>query len=255
MSAELLERARPYLRRPASCEAPLAVRDGVLDLLGSGPPRRGAQKSFDHAGIALLYDRLRAGPLRRLLGVPEFAAEFARVREGLALERGDVVLDLACGHGNFTVALAESVGPGGLVIGVDIARPMLRLARARVARAGLENVLLVHGDAHDLPIANHSLAKLNCSGGLHALPDPAKALAELARVSLPGTRLTASSFAEGPDDPRRRLKRWLERRFGVSFVPLDWLGRELERLGFEDYESCLVGGWLGCASARLPDAR
>ena len=96
------------------------------------------------------------------------------------------MLDLACGRGNFTVELARRVGPSGLVLGVDIARAMLARAAARVERARLTNVLLVRGDALALPIRAASLARLNCSGGLHQLSDLARALAEIARVAALG---------------------------------------------------------------------
>ncbi len=249
--AELLQRAIPYLRRPETCEAPWEIRDGVLDLLGQGPARRGAEKSFDHASVVWLYDRLRDGPIARIAGLPDFPEEVARVREGLALERGDTVLDLACGHGNFTVALAEAVGPEGLVIGVDLSRPMLTRAAARVQRSRLENVLLVWGDAHDLPIADRSLARINCSGGLHNMPELEGALAELRRVALPGALLTMSMFAAGPRDRRVRLKRRLDRFGAWHFVPLDGLGEQLGALGFGGYQSEMHGNWMGYASARL----
>jgi ubiquinone/menaquinone biosynthesis C-methylase UbiE len=247
----LLERATPYLRRPTGREGPLEISDGVLDLLGAGPARSGAQKSLDSKSIAWGYDRFRQGPLRKLVGLPDFATESARLLRGLALEPGDVVLDLACGHGNFTEVLARAVGPEGLVIGVDISPAMLARAVARLRRQALGNVLLVLGDAHDLPIADASLEKLNCSGGFHSMPDLPKALAELRRASRPGARLTTSSFAQSATDQRARAKRWLRRRFAVNFVRLDWLGHELEGLGFQDYDASLIGGWVGYASARL----
>jgi len=249
--ADLLARAAPYLRRPASHEGELEIRDGILDLMGEGPARRGAQLSLDHASLAWFYDRFRHGLIARVAGIPDFASECQRFQKELDLQPRDVVLDLACGHGNFTVALAERVGPGGLVIGVDISRAMLRRAVSRVRRARLENVLLVWGDAHDLPIADRSLAKLNCAGGFHSLPDLPKALAELARVSVPGARLNALSFAAGEDDRHAKLKQWLHNRFGAHFVPLDLLRRELEDVGFEEYRAYMNGSWVGYASARM----
>ncbi|NBY17284.1 MAG: methyltransferase domain-containing protein, partial [Betaproteobacteria bacterium] len=51
----------------------------------------------------------------------------------LAPQPGERVLDIGCGPGLTTLALAESVGPQGLVHAVDIAEPMLALARSRCA--------------------------------------------------------------------------------------------------------------------------
>lgn len=249
-SSHLLDRATPYLRRPEGLSDTLRIDDGILDLLGEGPVRRGAQLSLDRPIAAWVYAELRQGVVPTLLGLPPFEAECERLRSELALEPGDVVLDLACGHGNFSVAIAEAVGPEGIVIAIDISRAMLGRAVKRVERAGLENVLLIWGDAHVLPIADDSLTKLNCSGGFHAMPDLPRAVSELARVSMPGARLTASSFAASESDPRDRLKAWLDRRFGVNFVSLPMLGHTLASVGFGSYDSSMAGAWLGYASAR-----
>ncbi|HTR71782.1 MAG TPA: methyltransferase domain-containing protein [Mycobacteriales bacterium] len=73
---------------------------------------------------------------------------------------------------------------------------MLRRAATRVRELGMDNIVLVHGDAHQLPIADRSVDRVNCSGGLHAFPDLPRALREIERVARPGARLTASTFAQ-----------------------------------------------------------
>ena len=96
-----------------------------------------------------------------------------------------------------------------------------------------------------------SLARINCSGGLHSMPELEGALAELRRVALPGALLTVSMFATGPRDRRARLKRRLDRFAAWHFVPLDGLGVQLGALGFKGYQSEMHGNWMGYASARL----
>lgn len=66
--------------------------------------------------------------------------------DGLALRRGDAVVDLGCGTGLNFPLLAGAVGPGGRVIGVDATGAMLERAGRRVARAGWRNVELVQSD-------------------------------------------------------------------------------------------------------------
>ena len=240
----------PGLRCPRSGRA-VALRAGVLDLLGDDFAATVAQRSLDSPLSAAIYDRVRDA-FAPLIGMPRFPDEVAEVTRRLALGQGDVVLDLACGHGNFTVELARRVGASGLVIGVDIARAMLARAAARVERARLANVLLVRGDALALPIADASLAKLNCSGGLHQLPDLARALAELARVAAPGARVVLSSFATGSDRPAR-WRRLLRDRFGLHVVALPELARDLAALGFADVGWHASGPVFGRAWARRPD--
>jgi ubiquinone/menaquinone biosynthesis C-methylase UbiE len=109
-------------------------------------------------------------------------------------------------------------------------------------------VLLIRGDAQRLPIASGVLGRLNCSGGFLQIPDLPRALAELARVGRPGARLTASTFAEAERERLAPLKR-LSRRFGLHFVPLDWLERELAAAGFGGFSASLAGGLFAYTSA------
>lgn len=64
---------------------------------------------------------------------------------------GEIILDLGCGTGLNFPALAEAVGPGGLVIGIDRSPDMLAMARRRVADASWgDRIRLVESDAADL---------------------------------------------------------------------------------------------------------
>ena len=263
----LLERAAPLLRLPTSPNRPPDVltggsalhcpvtgcafpyHDGVLDLLDAGLDKTFTQDFLDTSFTAWAYDRFR-GWLTRALNSPDFPVEVAHIQQALQAQAGDTILDLACGHGNFTVEWAKRVGQEGLVIGLDISPPMLARAAHHVSQWGLDNVLLIRGDAHQLPFADGVLSKVNCSGGFHQFPDLPRALREIARVSAEGAVLTASTFAEGPGDPRAGLKRRMERRFALHFVPLIPLGERLAAVGYGDYEWSLPGGWFGYTSAR-----
>ena len=263
----LLERAAPLLRLPTSPDLPPEVLpdgsglccpvtsriypydNGVLDLLGTGPEKTVTQRALDSPFTAWAYDRFR-GWITRALAAPDFPEEVAQIDQRLQARAGDTILDLACGHGNFTVEWAKRVGPEGLLVGLDISAAMLKRAAAHANRWGLANVLLIHGDAHHLPLADRSLHKVNCSGGFHQFPDLPQALGEISRVSAESGVLTASTLSEGQDDSRAGAKRWMKRRFDLHFVPLLWLGEELAALGYTDYEWSLPGGWFGYASAR-----
>ncbi len=263
----LLVRAAPLLRLPTSPDRPPEVlpdgsglrcsatsttypyRDGVLDVLGDTLEKTATQHLLDTPLTAWSYDRFR-GWLTRALGTPDFPEEVAQIQQRLQVQAGDTVLDLACGHGNFTVEWAKRVGPEGLLIGLDISKAMLARAARHASRWGLANVLLIRGDAHRLPLADECLRKVNCSGGFHQFPDLAQALAEIGRVSAKGATLAASTFSQRPNDSRAGVKRWMKRRFQLHFVPLAWLGEELATLGYTDYESSLPGGWFGYTSAR-----
>jgi SAM-dependent methyltransferase len=269
----LLERAAPLLRLPTSPErAPEVLadgsglrcpvtgriypyRDGILYLLDATPDKTITQQTLDTPFTAWAYDRFREA-ITRALGSPDFPVEVAEAQQTLQVQDGDVLLDLACGQGNFTVEWAKRAGADGLVIGLDYSPAMLARATYHVPRWGLNNVLLIHSDAHALPFADSALHKVNCSGGFHQFPDLPRALREIARVSAPGAVLATSTFAEGTNDPRAALKRWFKRVFDLHFVPLVEMGEQLTALGYADYTWSLPGGgWFGYASARKRIAR
>jgi ubiquinone/menaquinone biosynthesis C-methylase UbiE len=263
----LLERAAPLLRLSTSPDRPPEVlpdgsglrcpvtgctfsyHKGVLNMLSADQDTTFTQDFLDTSVTAWAYDRFR-GWITRALNSPDFPVEFAHTQRVLQVRAGDTILDLACGHGNFTVEWAKRVGPEGPVIGLDLSPAMLARAAHHVRRWGLDNVLLIRGDAHHLPFADGCLSKVNCSGGFHQFPDLPQALREIARVSAEGAILAASTFAEEPDDRHAALKRWMKRRFALHFVPLTWLGEQLATLGYIDYECSLPGEWFGYSSAR-----
>jgi demethylmenaquinone methyltransferase/2-methoxy-6-polyprenyl-1,4-benzoquinol methylase len=65
----------------------------------------------------------------------------------LAVERGDLVVDVGCGTGLNFALLQEAIGPEGRIIGVDLTDAMLDQARRRIAQHGWKNVELVQSDA------------------------------------------------------------------------------------------------------------
>ena len=83
--------------------------------------------------------------------------EAAFAVRALGLQKGDRVLDLACGHGRHAVALARR---GMVVTGQDLNEDYLRMAREDAARAGVE-IETVHGDMRDIPFHEEFDAVIN----------------------------------------------------------------------------------------------
>ena len=63
----------------------------------------------------------------------------------LAPRPGECILDLGCGAGGSTAALAQDVNPGGMVTAIDVSPDLMSQARERLA--GQDNVKLIEGDA------------------------------------------------------------------------------------------------------------
>jgi ubiquinone/menaquinone biosynthesis C-methylase UbiE/DNA-binding transcriptional ArsR family regulator len=94
-----------------------------------------------------------------------------------------VVGDLGCGTGQLTAALAPFVAR---VIAVDASAAMLQAAKKRLH--GVDNVELRRGDLEALPIDDARLDAATLMLVLHHVPEPERALSEVARVIKPGGR-------------------------------------------------------------------
>jgi ubiquinone/menaquinone biosynthesis C-methylase UbiE len=91
-----------------------------------------------------------AEPEPELVRLAALAEVYGRATEEwldtAGLEPGMTVVDLGCGPGAVTLAVAERVGPTGRVIGLDSVDRPLELARLRAAEAGLTNVTFERAD-------------------------------------------------------------------------------------------------------------
>jgi demethylmenaquinone methyltransferase/2-methoxy-6-polyprenyl-1,4-benzoquinol methylase len=109
-----------------------------------------------------------------------------------SLTEGARVLDVACGTGDLSLALA---GAGrAQVIGLDFCRPMLEIARGKAAGEG-RRLPFVEGDALRLPFASESFDAVTIAFGLRNLAGVAEGLAELRRVLKPGGRAAILEFS------------------------------------------------------------
>ena len=130
--------------------------------------------------------------------------------------------DLGCGTGQMTMTLAPFVAR---VIAVDGSGEMLQAAKRRLR--GFDNIELRRGDLESLPIDDRSLDAAVVALVLHHVPDPARVLAEAARVLKPGGRvLVVDMLPHDREEYRRQMGHvWL----GFSE---DQVTRWLEAAGF-----------------------
>lgn len=135
-----------------------------------------------------LLDGMMAAVLERLLGLA-------------APRPGEVVLDIGCGTGASTLALAAAVAPGGRVVGADISEPQIARARERVAEARLEGVAFQVADvqSHDLGAGAFDLVASRF--GVMFFAEPAAAFANMRRAMRPGGRLAFAAWAPMAENP------------------------------------------------------
>jgi SAM-dependent methyltransferase len=139
--------------------------------------------------------------LRRLLGVADATTEMARSAfRRVGIQEGWHAIECGCGPLGGLAVMAEMVGPGGRVVGVDFNEPAIERARSVVAALELSNVELFAGDIHELgPAALGGPFDLAYSRlFLMHQPDPVRTLSQIASLLRPGGRIVAQEALRYP---------------------------------------------------------
>lgn len=119
----------------------------------------------------------------------------------LGLAPGSTVLDLCCGAGASAIPAARTIGTAGRVLGIDVAAPLLELARAKAAREGLANAEFRQGDAMCTGLPGGRFDTVICVFGVFFAPDMAAFTAEMWRLVRPGGVLAITTWGRGLFEP------------------------------------------------------
>jgi demethylmenaquinone methyltransferase/2-methoxy-6-polyprenyl-1,4-benzoquinol methylase len=144
--------------------------------------------------IAPVYDRVNT--LMTAGGDERWRRAAVRATQ---LRSGGSVVDVACGTGKLSLALAERVGPFGRVVGVDLAPHMIEQARA--VSDDLIQLEFMVGNALTLPFERETFDAATIAFGLRNLADFEGGFRELARVVRPGGRVVCLELST----PRPRI--------------------------------------------------
>jgi len=176
---------------------------------------------------------------------------------------GEKILDVGCGTGSMTAALARR-GDHAAIVGIDVSQPYLDFARAHNKDP---RVTFEIADASSLPFARGHFDRAICQLVLQFLPDPALAVTEMCRVVRPGGMVAAcvwDSFGGMPHqrmlwdsasalgfDRSRSLFRPLStagdieaawRKAGLTDVKESMITTRFEYANFDDYWSPFLSG-------------
>lgn len=135
--------------------------------------------------IREMFDRIcgRYDLLNRVLSFGADPYWRWRAVRALAPRKGESVLDLCCGTGDLSKAMAAAVGPTGRVVGVDFAAQMLGIARAKCPQ-----LTFLQGDACAVPL-DEKFDHACLAFGPRNIPDLDKLWKEMQRLVRPGGRV------------------------------------------------------------------
>ena len=158
------------------------------------------QPSATQPGSGAMFDRIarRYDTLNRILSLGIDRGWRRRQVAALELEPGHRVLDLATGTADVALEILRQE-PSARVLGVDPSSAMLEIGRDKLAASRPSaDAELREGSAEELPFEDDSFDGVTIAFGIRNVPNRARALAEMARVTRPGGRIAILELAE-PD--------------------------------------------------------
>ena len=140
--------------------------------------------------------------------------------EALAIQPGDVVCDMGCGNGFYTLKIAKLVGDQGKVLAVDIQREMLGLLKDRAEEENITNIELIHGTVVDPKLPPASVDLMLMVDVYHEFSHPEQMLAAIRKSLKPNGRVALVEFrAEDPDVPIKPLHKMSKEQIMKEFPP------------------------------------
>jgi len=182
-----------------------------------------------------MYEMHLVGPLFR---------PWAKIAlDEIKLSPGDRVLDIACGTGIVARVARERLQDSVHVVGIDLSRDMLSVARAVDAAIDWRE-----GNSAALPLRDGEVFEvIICQQGLQFFPDKPAAVAQMRRAAAPGGRLAVATWRSDDESPfLRELRRIAENHLGEiadqrhSFGDAAALGKLLDEAGFVEVRSRII---------------
>ena len=126
------------------------------------------------------------------------------------------ILDVACGTGDFSIAIASHAHPLTTVTGIDLSEGMMEVMKCKVAAKGLgDRVSALQGNCEALPFGDGSFDRVTIAFGIRNFEHREAALREILRVLAPGGRLVILELSI-PSNP---VLRWLYSIYSFHIMP------------------------------------
>ncbi|MBQ6911257.1 MAG: bifunctional demethylmenaquinone methyltransferase/2-methoxy-6-polyprenyl-1,4-benzoquinol methylase UbiE [Bacteroidales bacterium] len=179
------------------------------------PKKEKIQEMFD--GIAPSYDRLNH---LMSLNVDRLWRRYAlkEIVDGSVQQ----ILDVACGTGDSTIAVAKAAAPGSRVVGADISEGMMALVMEKAAHEGVhDRIRLQVADGENLPFPEGSFHRVTCAFGIRNFEHKDLGLKEFFRVLKPSGKAVILELSV----PRNKVLRALYDLYFLHILP--WVGGKI----------------------------
>ena len=129
------------------------------------------------------------------------------------------ILDVACGTGDSTIAVAKAAAEGSTVVGVDISEGMMSMVMDKARKEGAaDRIRLQVADAEALPFGEDSFDRVSCAFGVRNFTNKEQGLREFFRVLSPGGKLVILELSV----PRNKVVRFFYDLYFSHILP--WIG-------------------------------
>jgi ubiquinone/menaquinone biosynthesis C-methylase UbiE len=138
--------------------------------------------------------------------------------KALDVKPGQVVCDMGCGNGFYTLQLAQLAGEKGRVLAVDIQSEMLRLLDERAKETGISNIELIHGTQVDPRLPEGGVDLILLVDVYHEFSHPEQMLAAMRKALKPNGRIALAEFRlEDPKVPIKLLHKMSKKQILKEF--------------------------------------
>lgn len=162
------------------------------------------------------------------------------IMKRMNVQEGTMALDVCCGTGDWSFALAADVGASGHVTGLDFSQNMLSIAEEKKQALKLDNLDFIHGNAMELPFKDNTFDYVTIGFGLRNVPDYLRVLEELYRVVKVNGKVVCLETSQ-PTIPGFRQLYYMYFRFVMPLIG------KLFAKSFKEY------AWLHESAKSFPD--
>lgn len=127
------------------------------------------------------------------------------------------ILDVACGTGDFSIAIAEKAAPDTVVTGMDLSEGMLAVMSDKVRKSGFaDRIVMTQGNCEHMPFADGSFDRVTVAFGIRNFEHREEGLREMLRVLKPGGSLVILELSV----PSNKIVRLMYNFYFTKILPL-----------------------------------